>query len=438
MPGLSRYGNLFCLGYNRDSRLEDSCPVPPIGTPTYELYVKHGIGPLTYNEVWIRYTRKDGVLKWPQYGSFHTEILNNLEVKLFKKKARPAMFDSFRLWRKEAKQKEIKLAKRNKREEGISIMQAAMQFKDDEEEQMNEQLHRQRKLVTDKCYLVLPLLQQDAAKELEKDPLMSHLLSSPPPYAQNATAPLQPLAVQPPIIVPQVLPQPPAPFQLAPTTMAQPLQGPPTSLPAPSVPPTTLCTTSTASSGVLPDTASASASASALPPSVFPPVLSSTSPSDRQRVTDTVASLIFPLFGSSGVTPDSERKQSPSQLPNSQEREMLDRMARKWVVYPLRYDVEYVMDVFHQWGAPKQRYVFENMCAFLCEELEDNDLETNPPDLCRVRFEFAKGTIVGPDVETAVATLLSFRNKDPSQSLFQHDSSVKKKVQQYPMREVPP
>ncbi|KAJ1089588.1 hypothetical protein NDU88_002739 [Pleurodeles waltl] len=116
MPGLSRLANLFCLGCKRDSRLEDSCPVPPIGTPTYELYVKHGVGPITYNEVWIRYTRKDGVLKWPQNGSFDTEILDNLEVRLFKKKARPAMLDYFRLWRKEAKQKEIKLAKKNKRE----------------------------------------------------------------------------------------------------------------------------------------------------------------------------------------------------------------------------------------------------------------------------------------------------------------------------------
>lgn len=434
MPGLSRLGNLFCLGCNRDSRLEDSCPVPPIGTPTYELYVKHGVGPITYNNVWVRYTRKDGVLKWPQYGSFDTEILDNLEVRLFKKKARPAMFDSFRLWRKEAKQKEIKLVKKNKREKGISIMQAAMQYKDDEEEQASEQLHRQRKLAIDKCYPVLPPLQQDTVKELEKDPLMSHLLNSPPPYAQSATAPPQPLVVQPPVVVPPVLPQPPAVFQLAPTTMAQPPQGLPPLLPVPSLLPMTLPPASIS----LPTIPSDTASAFALSPPVFPPVHLSTSPSVRQRMTNTVTSILSPFFGSPTTTPVLERKQLRSQLPDSREKGVLDHLAHKWVTDPTRYELESVMDVFHQWQAPKQRYVFDKMCEVLLERLKDCDMEANPPELCRVRFEFSKGTIVGSDIEKAVATLLSFRSEGISRLLFEPEPSVKRKVRQYPMREVPP
>ncbi|XP_078533238.1 uncharacterized protein LOC144819125 [Lissotriton helveticus] len=433
MPGLSRLGNLFCLGCNnRDSRLEDSCPVPPIGTPTYELYVKNGVGPITYNEVWIRYTRKDGVLKWPQYGSFDTEILDNLEVKLFKKKARPAMFDSFRLWRKEAKQKEIKLEKKNKRERGISIMQAAMQFKDNEEEQMSEQLHRQRKMIIDKCYPVLPPLQQDAAKDLEQDPLMSHLLSSPPPYAQTATAPPPPLAAQPLVVLPPAPPQPPAALQLAPIPPVQPPQGPPALTSALPLLPTSLTTITTTTPGTPPDTASASA----LPYSAFPLVFSSTSPSVRQRVASTVTSLLPPLFGATSVTPVTERKQLRSQLPDSREKETLNYLAHRWVTNPAKYDLESVMDVFHQWEEPKQRYVFEKMCTFLSEDLEENDLEPNPPELCHVRFEFGKGAFVGSDVKKAVETLLSLRSEGVSRSLF--DSSVKKKGQQYPMREVPP
>ncbi|XP_078539849.1 uncharacterized protein LOC144824695 [Lissotriton helveticus] len=430
MPGLSRLGNLFCCGSNRDSRLEDSCPVPPIGTPTYELYVKHGVGPITYNEVWIKYTTKDGVLKWPQHGSFDTEILDNLEVKLFKKKARPAMFDSFRLWRKEAKQKEIKLAKKNKRERGISIMQAAMQFKDNEEEQMSEQLHRQRKIVTDKCYPVLPPLQQDAAKDLEQDPLMSHLLSSPPPYAQNAMAPPQPLAAQPLVVLPPAASQPPAALQMVPTLPVQPPQGPPTLTYALPLLPTTLTTISTPTPGIPSDTA--------LPPPAFPLVFSSNSPSVRQRVTSTVTSLLYPFFGATSTTPASERTQLRSQLPDSREKETLNYLAHKWVTEPTRYELESVMDVFHQWEASKQRYVFDKMCTFLCEDREENDLEPNPPELCRVRFEFGKGAIVGSDVKKAVATLLSLRTEGVSRSLFESDSSVKKKVRQYPMREVPP
>ncbi|XP_078502829.1 uncharacterized protein LOC144761225 [Lissotriton helveticus] len=431
MPGLSRLGNLFCCGSNKDSRLEDSCPVPPIGTPTYELYVKHGVGPITYNEVWIRYTRKDGVLKWPQYGSFDTEILDNLEVKLFKKKARPAMFDSFRLWRKEAKQKEIKLVKKNKRERGISIMQAAMQFKDNEEEQMSEQLHRQCKMVIDKCYPVLPPLQQDAAKDLEKDPLMSHLLSSPPPYAQNATAPPQPLAVQPLVVLPPAPPHPPASLQLVPIPPVQPPQGPPALTSALPLLPTTLTTVSTT-------TPADTASASALPHPAFPPVLSSTSPSVRQRMTSTVTSFLYPLFGATSASPVSERKQLRSQLPDSREKETLNYLAHKWVTDPVTHELESVMDVLHQWEASKQRYVFEKMCTFLCEDREENDLEPNTPELCRVRFEFGKRAIVGSDVRKAVATLLSLRTEGVSRSLFESDSSVKKKVRQYPMRDVPP
>ncbi|XP_078539691.1 uncharacterized protein LOC144824481 [Lissotriton helveticus] len=434
MPGLSRLGNLFCLGCNRDSRLEDSCPVPQIGTPTYELYVKHGVGPITYNEVWIKYTRKDGVLKWPQYGSFDTEILDNLEVRLFKKKARPARFDSFRLWRKEVKQKEIKLEKKNKRERGISIMQAAMQFKDNEEEQTSEQLHRQRKMIIDKCYPFLPPLQQDAAKYLEKDPLMSHLLSSPPPYAQNATAPPQPLTAQPLVVLPPAPPQPPAALQLVPTLPVQPPQGPPALTSALPLLPTTLTTISTTTPGIPSDTASAPA----LPPPAFPLVFSSNSPSVRQRVTSTVASLLYSFFGATSTTPTSERTQLRSQLPDSREKETLNYLAHKWVTEPTRYGLESVMDVFHQWEAPRQRYVFDKMCTFLSEDLEENDLEPNPPELCRVRYEFGKGTIVGSEVEKAVATLLSFRSEGVSQSLFESDSSVKKKVRQYPMREVPP
>ncbi|XP_078542078.1 uncharacterized protein LOC144827747 [Lissotriton helveticus] len=436
MPCLSRLGNLFCLGCsNRDFRFEDSCPVPPIGTPTYELYVKHGVGPITYNVVWIRYTRKDGVLKWPQYGSFDTEILDNLELKLFKKKARPAMFDSFRLWCKEAKQKEIKLAKKNKRERGISIMQAAMQFKDNEEEQMSEQLHRQRKMVIDKCYPVLPPLQQDAAKELEKDPLMSHLLSSPPPYAQNATAPPQPLAAQPVVALPPApLQHPPAVLQLAPAPPVQPPQRPQAFTSAPPILPTTLTTITTTTPGTPPDTASASA----LPHPAFPLVFSSTSPSVRQRVASTVTSILYPFFGAASPAPTSERTQLRSQLPDSREKETLNHLAHRWVTDPMEYDLKSVMDVFHQWEASKQRYVFEKMCGFLCEDLEDNDLDSNPPELSHVGFDFSKGAIVGSDVEKAVATLLSLRTEGVSRSLFESDSSVKKKVRQYPMREVPP
>ncbi|XP_078524391.1 uncharacterized protein LOC144797594 [Lissotriton helveticus] len=436
MPGLRRFGNLFCLGCNnRDSRLEDSCPVPPIGTPTYELYVKHGVGPITYNEVWIKYTRKDGVLKWPQYGSFDTEILDNLEVKLFKKKARPAMFDSFRLWRKEAKQKEIKLAKKNKRERGISIMQAAMQFKDNEEEQMSEQLHRQRKMVIDKCYPVLPPLQQDAAKELEKDPLMAHLLSSPPPYEQNATAPPQPLAAQPVVALPPAPPQhPPATLQLAPAPPVQPTQGPPALTSALPLPATTLTTISTTTPSTSPDTASTSASSN----SAFPLVFSSTSPSVRQRVASTVTSILYPFFGAASPAPVSEHKQLRSKQPDSREKETLNHLAYRWVTDPTIYDLNSVIDVFHQWEASKQRYVFEKMCTFLCEDLEENDLDSNPPELSPVRFEFSKGAIVGSDVRKAVATLLSLRTEGVSKSLFEYDSSAKKKARQYPMREVPP
>ncbi|KAJ1081580.1 hypothetical protein NDU88_001759 [Pleurodeles waltl] len=415
MPGLSRLGNLFCLGCKRDSRLEDSCPVPPIGTPTYELYVKHGVGPITYNEVWIRYTRKDGVLKWPQNGSFDTEILDNLEVRLFKKKARPAMFDSFRLWRKEAKQKEIKLAKKNKREKGISIMQAAIQFKDNEAEQLKEQLHRRHKMTVDKCYPVLSPLQQDAAKDSEKDPLMSHLLSSPPPYAQNATAPQQPLVAQPVVALPPAPPQhPPAILQLVPIPPVQPSQGPPALTSALPLLPTTLTTIATTTPGIVSDTASVSA----LSHSVFPPVHLSTSPSIRQRMTNTVTSLLSPLFGSLATTPVTERKQLRSQLPDGMEKETLNYLAHKWVTEPARYELESVMDVFHQWEEPKQRYVFEKMCTFLSEDLEENGLEPNPPKLCRVRFDFSTGLIVGSDVEKAVATLLSFRTEGVSRIYF--------------------
>ncbi|XP_078496773.1 uncharacterized protein LOC144752794 [Lissotriton helveticus] len=305
----------------------------------------------------------------------------------------------------------------------MSVMQAARQFKEDEEDRAIEVSDRQHCMAIDKDYYpALPPPFSNVTEDPEKDPLMSHLLRLPPPYVQGATAPPLPpvvaplVVVQPPVVVP-----PPVASQVVLSSAAQPPPGPPALSPA--LPQTPLPYTPLSSTSLI------SVPTSLLPQNTLSPVLMSTSsPSARQQMTETVTSLLSPFFGSLNMTPVSVRKQRRSQLPGPEERAVLDLLARRWVSNASKYGPQVVMDIFLQWEAPKQRYVFDVMCTFLRQEWEDNELGSIPLELINVQSEFAKGTIVGSDVEEAVETLLTFRSRLPPQLLFETDPSVRRKV----------
>ncbi|XP_078521695.1 uncharacterized protein LOC144790943 [Lissotriton helveticus] len=429
---------LSCFSCNSDSQLEDSCLVPPIGTPLYDLYCKFGVGPISYNEIWIRYTEKDGVLSWPLHGSFEPEILDNLERRLFKKKARPAMFDSFRYWRKESKQREIKKLKKEQKEQELTLEQSARQLQLNESEKAMEVADRERNLAIDKCYPALPSSTAKIVEDPEKDPLLSYLLRSPPPYAQGATAPpipnvQLPVAGQPgvPVLAPlNQVPVPPVVNINVPSTT--PLLGLPTSLPMPvSLTPATSQANFQATPTV-PDLSVPTATLFTASANIMTPL------SVRRRITDSVSNILSPFYKTLIKTPTSDSVQRRSQLPSTEERGILDSTALRWVSKVGRYNVQNVLDTFMQWNEPTQRYVFDEMCFLLREELEEDDPESNLGELINVQKEFATGMIVGQNIKEAMELVLSYRSDSSLLSPRELEKRSTKRNRQYPMREVPP
>ncbi|KAJ1163027.1 hypothetical protein NDU88_003490 [Pleurodeles waltl] len=134
----------FCKGTNL--RLEESQPAPPEGTPSRDMYVKHGLSSIMYSTLWNKYTRADPELRWPIHGSFDLRKIEYVEQCMCKRKSRQDMFDCVRMWEKEARGRVKREQALLEKEQRKNVYVKALEIRKKEINDLKELEEKERKL----------------------------------------------------------------------------------------------------------------------------------------------------------------------------------------------------------------------------------------------------------------------------------------------------
>ncbi|KAJ1182925.1 hypothetical protein NDU88_008102 [Pleurodeles waltl] len=304
-----------------DSRLEETCPAPPAGTPNHDIYVKYGIGPIIWSDIWRKRTKGSSDLQWPIHGTFDKDKLDYLQERLFVTKSRPGMFDSLRTWQKEADQRRRKAEKELQRHKTRTVTEKVYDS-DVAEHQQKILEHDQRlHLQTDKCYPSRTVVD----KPQEEDPLLNDMLDKPPLYT--------------PPIYPTLHPQP-AP--------GDPIMPPPVG-----------------------------SQASAPPPTTTPPVTRRIEDTPRPTVPTPRLAPVWPTPDSCLDITHTPRPMTPRKrilrghlFSNSQEEDVIEEMTRRWMTNWNDYGVRDIVHTMKQWDSLVQLHAATLMCNIIIQEYE--------------------------------------------------------------------